>query len=253
MSPDPTIEILPDAAALALRALELFRAAARSSIRGQGRFTVALAGGATPRRLYEALADRDSDEPLPWERIHLFWGDERDVGPDDPGSNYRMAREALIDRIAIPEQNVHRIPAGEGSARDAAAGCERELRAFFGRGDGRIPSLDLVLLGLGEDGHTASLFPGSPLLADTERLVTSGRVEMLAAERISMTLRLINGAARVIFLVSGASKAQAAKRILEGAGSGELLPAARVAPAGGSLTWLLDAAAAADLEEIREG
>ena len=239
MSASPTIEVLDDATSLALRAADLFREEVRARLESAGRFTVALSGGSTPRRLYRILSSADGP-PMPWERIHLFWGDERHLPPDHADSNYRMVKESLLNLAPIPESNIHRIPAERSSAEEAAREYEAELRRFFSPGSGAIPSLDLVLLGLGADGHTASLFPGSTLAADDEHLVTAGFIEAMNAHRISLTFPVINASGAVVFLVSGRSKAEPVKRILAEDPSAADLPAARVRPESGRLVWLLD-------------
>lgn len=203
-----------------------------------GRATIALAGGSTPRATYQHLAARCP----PWGRVEFFFGDERCVPPDDEGSNYRMAREALLDRIPLRPEQVHRIP-GELPPEEAAAEAERELRAAV-PGD-PVPVLDLVLLGMGPDGHTASLFPGGPELESGRLMLPVHRPELPQPWRVSMTLRVINAARRVLMVVGDAAKAPVVPRAV--AGDPEL-PAGRVKPQG-ELTWLLTRAAAAELED----
>jgi 6-phosphogluconolactonase len=219
---------------------ELLRRA-RDLVAERGRFTLALAGGSTPRRLYELLAESDLD----WSRVELFFGDERCVPPDHADSNYRMAREALFDPARVPAQRVHRMR-GELEPAAAAAAYEDELRAVLTPARGAVPAIDLVLLGLGDDGHTASLFPGTAALDERERWVVANRVPELDAWRLTMTYPLLNAASVVVFLVAGAAKRAAVERVLtpdvdEGS---EAPPAAHVRPASGRLIWLLDAAAA---------
>jgi 6-phosphogluconolactonase len=232
-------------------------------------FSVALAGGSTPRRLYETLAAAPFREQVPWERVHVFWGDERAVPPEHPGSNYRMARETLLAHVPLPPHNVHRVR-GELEPGDAARAYADELRAFFGA---RWPAFDLVLLGMGDDGHTASLFPGSAMLTTGgSAMLTTGGSAMLTtggsealrettqpvlgvtahyqdrpARRVTLTPPAINAARNVFFLVSGAGKAQTLRAVLEGPYQPDLLPAQIVRPVDGHVLWLVDAAAAADL------
>jgi 6-phosphogluconolactonase len=194
-------------------------------------FTVALAGGSTPRRLYEMLAQQPFTDQVPWPQVHVFWGDERCVPPDHADSNYRMAREAFLDRVSIPAENVHRIR-GELDPQQAAARYAAELESILGPG-GR---LDLVLLGMGSDGHTASLFSGSAALAERERRVVAAHVAKLGSWRVTLTLPMLNASAQVLFLVSGAGKAPALARIR----AGERLPAGLVRPTSGELAWLVD-------------
>ncbi len=236
--PAREVRVVDGPAALARAAAEEWRVRALAT--ASGRFAVALAGGSTPRALYALLADPRAPyrEALPWARTHVFFGDERTVPPDHPESNYGTAREALLARVPIPPENVHRIR-GEEDPVAAARSYEDDLRAFFGR----PPRFDLVLLGLGADGHTASLFPGSPALEEP-RLVAAPFVPALGARRITLTLPALDAASRVVFLVSGATKAPAVALILSGGPGSEALPAARVRPLDGTVLWLVDRAAA---------
>ena len=217
-----------------------------------GRFVVALSGGSTPKRLYALLATAAYAGRVDWSRVHVFWGDERCVPPDDPASNYRMAREALLSRVPVPEGNVHRMR-GEDDPGSAAAAYERELREIFVTPDGPpacIPGrrFDLVLLGMGDNGHTASLFPGTPAVREAERWVLAQYVEAVSMWRVTLTPVVINAAAEVTFLVSGGDKAEMLRRVLKGPHVPDALPAQAIAPGHGRLRWLVDAAAAADLE-----
>lgn len=218
-------------------AAEFVRLAERST-REKGRFAVALSGGSTPRSLYALLATSAYSRQVPWPDVHLFWGDERCVPPDHAESNYRMAREALLANVEIPTQNIHRM-AGEKQPAAAAIEYEQELKAFFRLAPGEVPRFDLILLGLGEDGHTASLFPDSDALAETKRLVSANYVAKLNAYRLTLTLPVLNGAAVVLFLVSGASKATVIDEILRGDELSNRFPAARVDPPDGRLVWLI--------------
>ena len=232
----------------------LARAAAEHFVtlaaRGRGlrrRFAVALAGGSTPRAAYALLATEEFAARVDWSRVHVFWGDERCVPPDDPDSNYRMAREALLDKIPIPTENVHRIR-GELPPDEAAAAYQAELEAVLGAG-GRF---DLVLLGMGVDGHTASLFPGTAALHEGERWVVAAFVDKLSAWRVTLTPVVLNAAAQVTFVVSGAGKAEQLREVLAGPYQPDVLPAQMVRPTDGRLLWLVDAAAAAHLREGRD-
>ncbi len=243
--PKPEIRIFDDAETLARAAATEFADRAIEAVAARGRFTVALSGGSTPRRLYETLVGAPpSGRPVPWEGIHLFWGDERHVPPGHRDSNYRMVREALLDRIALPEDQVHRVPAGSGPVADAASAYENDLRTFFSPPGDEPPRFDLVLLGLGADGHTASLFPGTKALWETERWVVGHRIEGVATERVTFTFPLINNAAAVLFLVSGRDKADALRDVLSGEGTIDRIPASGVHPTHGSLVWLADREAA---------
>jgi 6-phosphogluconolactonase len=183
-----------------------------------------------------------------WARVHVFWGDERCVPPDHPESNYRLAREALLDHVPLPPANVHRIPT-EQEPVQAAADYEQTLRRFFGPGS--VPRFDLVLLGLGTDGHTASLFPGTPAVHEYERWVVAHYVSSLPAWRVTLTPAVLNAADQVTFLVAGEEKAGALKQVLAGPYQPDVLPAQVVRPAGGSLLWLVDDAAARANREPR--
>jgi 6-phosphogluconolactonase len=235
--------VCPDVADLSRKAaLEFVRLAQRSAGTG-GRFTVALSGGSTPKSLYSLLASDAFRGQIPWAQIHFFWGDERCVPPDHPDSNYRMAHESLLAKASVPKENIHRIET-ELEPEVAAEKYEREIREFFRLSGSALPRFDLILLGLGDDGHTASLFPGSAALDETSRLVVATYVEKLKTYRISMTLPVLNHAANIFFLVAGESKAGAARDVLRRSRD---LPARRIAPVDGRLVWFLDQAAAAFL------
>jgi 6-phosphogluconolactonase len=225
-------------------AAEAVAAAAEEAIRSRGAFSLALAGGSTPRRLYALLAEEPAlSSRIDWARVRLFWGDERCVPPDHPDSNYRMAFEALVSRVAIPAGSVHRIrgedPDPERAAMDYEATLRRVLEAPVA-----MPRLDLVLLGLGPEAHTASLFPGTRALHETRRAVVSAWVGKLFAHRITLTAPALSAARAVTFLVSGEDKALPLKAVLEGPEEPEQLPAQLVRPESGSLVYLVDAAAA---------
>jgi len=248
------VEVLPDPASLARAGAKHFVALATTAIVARGRFTVALSGGETPRGMHAELARPPFLDQVDWPRVHVFWSDERCVPPDRPGSSFRMARETLLDRVPLPAANIHRMR-GEIEPQRAAAQYEQELREFFAgssertaSGDaGEPPRFDLILLGMGEDGHTASLFPGTPALRELRRWVMAHYVEKLDAWRITLTLPVINAAADVMFLVSGAKKAETLRRVLvDPAPAGaEGLPARMVAPTAGRVVWLVDTPAAA--------
>jgi len=199
--------------------------------------SVALSGGSTPKRLYELLAQGMGGH-VDWKRVQIFFSDERNVPPDDLESNFRMAKEAFLGAGLVPESNVHRIH-GEYSADEAAKGYEEEIRKVLGDN----PAFDLILLGLGPDGHTASLFAGSPALNEQEKLVVGNRVAKLNADRITFTYPLLNAASRVLFLASGADKSRIARAVLSGEGD---LPSQHVKPVHGESIWMLDKDSAAD-------
>jgi 6-phosphogluconolactonase len=245
------VEVLPTAEALAQAAAEALVRCAVEAIRTSGRFAVALSGGSTPKRLYALLATEPHAARVDWPRVHVFWSDERCVPPASPASNYRMARECLLDHVPLPQPNIHRIR-GEGDPLEAAAAYERELRHAFSVPEGpprRAPGrrFDFVLLGLGEDGHTASLFPGTAALQETTRWVVAHYVAAMSMWRITLTPLLINAAADVAFIVSGREKTIALRRVIEGPYRPAELPAQGIAPRDGRLRWLVDAAAARHL------
>ncbi len=234
---NPEVRVHEDVRELALAAARLFVREANEAIGEFGRFAVALAGGSTPRATYETLASRyGSPSDLDWNKVHVFFGDERTVGPDHEDSNYRMAQGTLLSRV--PVGSVHRMR-GELPPPEAASLYEEELTAFFGG----PPRLDLVMLGIGEDGHTASLFPRTPALDRDDRWAVENPVEKLGTTRLTLTVPAIDAAGRVVFLVAGGGKSEAVKEILEGDADPRDYPAKLVRPAGGP-TWMLDEAAA---------
>ncbi len=247
-----SIEVLPTAADLFHAAAEEFVGAARTAIGAQGRFTVALSGGSTPKALYSLLASNYAS--FVWNRVFLFFGDERHVPPTDPESNYRMVNESLLTKIAIPAENVFRVLTENPDANAAASDYESRLRRFFEirpglRSEDRppeFPRFDLILLGMGPDGHTASLFPDSAALDEQSRLVVANWVAKFNTHRITFTFPVLNRAAEVMFLASGADKAEMLRQVLEGKNTPPL-PSQRVQPTDGKLLWMLDEAAAAKL------
>jgi 6-phosphogluconolactonase len=224
-------------------AADVFIIAAEQAIAANGQFSVALSGGNTPRRLYELLAAQPYRDQIHWSSVHVFWSDERCVPADDPRSNFRMARETLLDRIPLPKENVHPIR-GDLSPADAAMQYETELHFFF---DEQIPSFDLILLGLGDNAHTASLFPHTSVLSETKRWAAEVYVAELNSYRITLTTTLINRAGQVVFLVNGAEKATALQKVLEGAYQPQEYPAQLIHPNDANPLWLVDKAASQKL------
>jgi 6-phosphogluconolactonase len=233
------IRTCSEAASLARAAAEHFVTLAAEAIAVHGQFVVALSGGSTPRATYVLLASDEFAARVDWSRVHVFWGDERCVPPDHPDSNYRMAREALLDKIPIPTENVHRIR-GEWPPDQAATAYQAELEAVLGAGG----QFDLILLGMGADGHTASLFPDTAAMHEQTRWVVAHYVDKLAAWRVTLTPPAINAAAHVTFIVSGAGKAERLREVFAGPHQPDVLPAQIVRPTDGRLLWLVDAAAA---------
>ncbi len=220
--------------------------AAEGSVSERNRFTIALSGGSTPRNLYNLIA-ANASSTLPWDRMFFFFGDERHVPPDDPESNFRMANESLLSKVPIPAGNIFRVPSENPDASAAAEAYEKSLRNFFALQPGEFPRFDLILLGMGPDGHTASLFPEAAALQEKSRLVVANWVEKLKTHRITLTLPVINAARRVLFLVSGTDKAAALHEVLEGKQPAEKYPSKLVRPTNGKLIWLVDRAAASEL------
>lgn len=237
------VHVHADARAAAAAVAEELASLAAQAVEARGRFSLALAGGSTPRALYRLLAEEPHRSRVPWHGVHLFWGDERCVPPGHPRSNFRMVREALVSRVPLPEENVHRVR-GELSADLAADDYAHELRAFFG-GE---PRFDVVHLGLGDDGHTASLFPFSPALRVRGRPAARALQPGTGEPRVTLTVPALNGARRVDFLVTGAGKARVVGRVVRGALDPFRLPAQLVRPRDGELHWHLDVPAAAGLD-----
>jgi 6-phosphogluconolactonase len=243
MDPLPEVRIAESAEALAEMAAREVLALAKAAVAARGRFTVALSGGSTPRATYARLAEPPLAAQMPWDRTLVFFGDERGVPSDHPDSNYRMAHDALLTRVPIPAERVYRMPAEGTDPEAVAADYARTLADVLGVRRGEIPRLDLVLLGVGIDGHTASLFPGSPVLKETFRTVAA--VHAAAAsipQRFTLTFPVLNAAACVIYLVAGAEKAKVVKAVL--ADRTRALPAAMILPSQGRLLWMLDRTAA---------
>ena len=235
------LQIYPDAASLAIAAAERIIGLAGAAMNDHGGFSIALSGGSTPKTLYELMATRDYAERINWSQVHVFWGDERCVPPDNVESCYRMARESLLDFVPIPPNNIRRIQ-GEIPPEEAAAKYERVLHYVFGD---QSPRMDVILLGMGDDGHTASLFPGTKALQEEKRWVIENYVEAKQMWRVTLTKTAINAATNVIFLVSGKGKAERLQRVLQGEYAPNLIPSQLIKPENGNLLWMVDQAAAA--------
>jgi 6-phosphogluconolactonase len=227
-------------------AAEVFIGAATEAVAQRERFVVALSGGSTPRNLYTLIAANASAN-LPWDQMFFFWGDERHVPPNDSESNYSMAKEALLSKVPIPPANIFPVPSENPDASAAAEAYEQTVQKFFGLAPGEFPRFDLILLGMGPDGHTASLFPETAALQEKSRLVVANWVEKLKTSRITFTLPVLNAARLVAFLVSGIDKAAALHEIFEGNAAGEKYPSKLVRPDEGKLIWFVDKAAASEL------
>jgi 6-phosphogluconolactonase len=254
MTSNREIRILADANSIAQTAAAEFLEAASDSIREKGSFSIALAGGSTPKALYGLLASNPLlQAKVPWGKIQFFFGDERHVPPDHPESNFRMAKEAMLVKAPIDSRQVHRIKGEKREAAEAAMEYEDDLRASFGLAADQLPGFDLVLLGMGPEGHTASLFPGTKALKEERRLVVSNWVGKLYTDRITFTPPVLNNAARVIFMVHGEEKAPALKAVLEGPYEPEQLPAQLIRPKLGKVLWLVDPSAASMLVPQAKG
>ena len=241
------IQVMEDGAALSRAAAEEFVRLAGEAVKSRGMFTVALAGGSTPKSLYALLATDGFRPRVPWEKVQLFWGDERHVAPDHNDSNFRMAREAMISKVPVPAENVHRIKSEKPDARRAADEYEAELRQFFTARNllaGGLPRFDLVLLGMGPDGHTASLFPGTHAVRERERWVAAPWVDKFHTYRVTMTPPVLNNAAFIMFFVGGDEKAETLRTVLEGAEESDRYPSQVIRPGNGTLRWMVDRAAA---------
>jgi 6-phosphogluconolactonase len=240
---DRDLVILPDPAALAEEAARRFAELARAAIADRGRVLVALSGGSTPRALHQRVAQPPLSDAVDWANIHVFWGDERMVPPDDPESSYRMARETLLAHVAIPAANIYPVPTVGGTPEAAAEAYQETIGAVFGAD---LPRFDLILLGIGPDGHTASLFPGQPEVVRPSGALVAAvhNAPKPPPIRVTFTFKLINAAANVLFLVAGADKAAALREVLHGSADVARLPAQGVRPESGEPVWLVDTAAA---------
>jgi 6-phosphogluconolactonase len=238
------VRILTNIDAIAKRAAQEFVQAATLAVSERGGFRVALTGGSTPKTLYSLLAsDAALRAQLPWDKMYLYFGDERSVGPDHADSNFRMASETMLSKVPLKPEQVFRIKGEYKDTEKAAQEYEQALRASFKIAEGQFPRFDLVLLGMGNEGHTASLFPGTKALHETKRLVVRNWVGKLYTNRVTLTAPTINNTARVIFMITGADKALALKGVLEGPYEPDQLPAQMIQPSNGQLLWLVDTVA----------
>lgn len=242
------IRIFPDTAALAEAAALYIVGQAQAAVAARGRFTIALSGGSTPKVLYEHLLQGARPSQFPWNRTYVFWSDERAVPLDDPRSNYRMAYETLLQHVPLPKEHMHPMLSNGDDLDSAAQHYERVIQ---GRVPGMPPRFDLLLLGLGPDGHTGSIFPHSPVIQEQHKLVAATPVAPLEppVRRITFTAPLINAAAEVLFLVAGVDKAQRLQQVIEGPRQPEALPAQLVAPTDGALIWMLEQGVAQQLSQ----
>ncbi len=238
------LHVFPDKPSFVDGSADFIADLAARALAERGRFIIALSGGGTPEPIYARLASPDYRDRMAWEKVHIFFGDERCVPPDDARSNYRMVREAWLDHSPIPAANIHRIRAEDDPALEALR-YEQDIAGLYR--SARLPAFDLVLLGMGENGHTASLFPGTAVLRETVRWVVAQYVEVMTAWRVTFTVPLINAARHVAFLAEGAGKAQMLRNVLEGPYQPDVWPSQLIQPVSGELHWLVDAAAAANI------
>ncbi|WP_207229333.1 6-phosphogluconolactonase [Ktedonosporobacter rubrisoli] len=239
------IATYPDVGTLSQEAARYIVRIAKESIATHGRFTIALSGGTTPKKLYGLLAEEPYRSQIDWALVEIFWSDERNVPPSSQDSNYYLAKEVLLDKVPLAEKQIHRMP-GEDPDRDAASQAyEADLRRTFGSAG--IPAFDLIQLGMGPEGHTASLFPHQPSLHEQQRLIMPVDVPKPPPPRLTFTPPLLNAAIHVLFLVTGAEKAEAVQAVLEGPHQPDEYPAQIVRPTQGEVTWMFDTAAAANL------
>jgi 6-phosphogluconolactonase len=240
----PNVQVFDDAGAVARAAARRIVELASEAIAARGTFSLALSGGSTPKAIYGLLADDEFRTQIAWQNVHVFFGDERTVAPDHADSNFRMASEAMLARVPLPETNIHRID-GVGDAAANASDYESDMREFFSNTN--WPRLDLVMLGMGDDGHTASLFPDTTALKEESLWVAANWVEKFGTWRITLTVSAINAARNVLFLVTGAGKADRLREVLFGERDPSRLPSQLIAPREGALEWFVDRAAAAKL------
>ncbi len=241
------LSVCSDLTDLSQQAASRFADVARQAVANQGQFNVCLSGGTTPRETYALLASEPLRDEVPWPRVYIFWGDERCIPLDHPDNHYRMASDILLSKVPLPAQNVHRMRGETSDPEEAASEYEALLRSFFGLTAEDVPRFDLILLGMGADGHMASLFPGTGALVETQRLVVSNYVPKLGATRLTFTVRVLSHAHRIMFLVAGDSKADAVWTVLQGDDDQPKLPAQLVRPEKGTVLWLVDKAAGSRL------
>jgi 6-phosphogluconolactonase len=249
-----TIRVFPDAEAVSRAAADEFVRRARDAVAARGRFFVSLSGGSTPQRLYQLLAEPPYRDQVDWTKLELFWGDERAVPPDHKDSNYRMTKEAMLSRVPLPPAQVHRLEADRSDRAQAAVDYQNALARAFGVDPaGLPPAFDLVLLGMGPDGHTASLFPHTTALSETKRWVVVNYVPKFSADRVTLTTAILNRARAVLFLVAGADKAVPLAEVIEGPPDADRLPSQRIKPVSGEQLWFIDRAASARLTKLPQG
>ena len=245
-----TVELFANGTEIARRAADDVVRIANEAVTSRGVFTIALAGGSTPKVLYALLADHPSlRNSLPWDKMEVFFGDERHVGPGHPDSNFQMASDNMLSKARLRPEQIHRIKGEYADTAQAAMEYEETIRREFGLQTGEFPRFDLILLGMGNEGHTLSLFPGTKALSETQKIVTRNWVGKLYTERVTLTAPAANSAANIIFMITGPDKACALKAVLEGPHEPDQLPAQMIQPVNGTLSWLVDEGAGALLSK----
>jgi 6-phosphogluconolactonase len=248
--PQQTVKLFGTCAEIASFASHETARIAGEAVSARGVFSIALAGGSTPKMLYALLAEHPTlRNSLPWDKMQVFFGDERHVGPGHADSNFQMASDAMLSKVPLRPEQIHRIKGEYPDTEQAAAEYEDVIRRQFGLKPGNFPRFDLILLGMGNEGHTLSLFPGTKALHETQRIVTHNWVGKLYTDRITLTAPAANAAANIFFMVTGSDKACALKAVLEGPHEPDQLPSQMIQPTNGSLSWLIDAAAGSILSK----
>lgn len=248
--PQRTVKLFSTCAEIASFASHEVARMADEAVSARGVFSIALAGGSTPKMLYALLAEHPTlRNSLPWDKMQVFFGDERHVGPGHADSNFQMATDAMLSKVPLRPEQIHRIKGEYPDTAQAAAEYEDVIRRQFSLKAGNFPRFDLILLGMGSEGHTLSLFPGTKALHETQRIVTRNWVGKLYTDRITLTAPAANAAANIFFMVTGSDKACALKAVLEGPHEPDQLPSQMIQPANGSLSWLIDAAAGSMLSK----
>ncbi len=246
----PKINIFPNPETLSYSAAEIFIRVGNGAIEARGGFTVALSGGSTPKSLYKLLASENLKDKIDWKKVFFFFGDERNVLPDNDESNYRMANENLFLPLKLPVKNIFRWETELKNPENIAEKYKESIKVFFNLSENEFPRFDLILLGMGDDGHTASLFPFTEALNETEKITFANYVKKLRTTRLTLTFPAINNAANIVFLISGGNKAETLREVLEGDFQPEKYPSQNVNPANGNIYWLVEANAANLLSEI---
>ena len=248
MRVQPKLSIFSTSSFLSQSAAELVVRVVKEALLTQNRVTLCLSGGTTPRELYSLLADKSYCQEIPWDKVHIFWGDERHIQLSEPDNHYRMAMNLFLSKVPIPPENIHRMAVELPDPDEVAQKYESDLREFFDLSSEVVPKFDLIFLGMGADGHTASLFPETMALQEKRRWVVSNYVPRRGLTRITLTFQILNQARNIVFLVSGSSKAEMLKTVLQGLHNMPLLPAQRVSPESGVLMWFVDQGAGAQLD-----